>query len=127
MNEKLDNKIKVFVVDDEEDTREYIKSHFKRRGYLMFTAGSAEEALPIIKEENPNIMLLDVNLPKMNGIELLKLVRQFNLGIKVILVSGSDMGPLNDPQIKGLDVLEVVRKPVSFEALEVILKKASEQ
>jgi CheY-like chemotaxis protein len=126
MNDKLDNKIKVFVVDDEEDTREYIKSHFKRRGYLMFTAGSAEEALPIIKEENPNIMLLDMNLPKMNGIELLKLVRQFNPTVKVILVSGSEMDPANDSQIKGLDVLEVVRKPVSFEALEEILKKASE-
>lgn len=126
MNDKLDNKIKVFVVDDEEDTREYIKSHFKRRGYLMFTAGSAEEALPIIKEENPNIMLLDMNLPKMSGIELLKLVRQFNPTIKVILVSGSEMGPADDSQIKELDVLEVMRKPVSFEALEEILKKASE-
>lgn len=126
MNDKLDNKIKVFVVDDEEDTREYIKSHFKRRGYLMFTAGSAEEALPIIKEENPNIMLLDMNLPKMNGIELLKLVRQFNPTIKVILISGSEMDPANDSQIKELDVLDVVRKPVSFEALEEILKKASE-
>jgi len=126
MDDKLDNKIKVFVVDDEEDTREYIKSHFKRRGYLMLTAGSAEEALPIIKEENPNIMLLDMNLPKMNGIELLKLVRQFNPAIKVILVSGSEMDSVDDSQLKGLDVLKVVRKPVSFEELEAILKKASE-
>ena len=127
MNDKLDNKIKVFVVDDEEDTREYIKSHFQRRGYLMFTAGSAEEALPIIKEENPDIMLLDVNLPKMDGVELLKLVRQFNPTIKVILVSGSEMDSVDDSKLKGLNVLEVMRKPVSFEALEVILKKASEQ
>lgn len=127
MNDILNNRIKVFVVDDEEDTREYIKSHFKRRGYLMFAAGSAEEALPMIKEENPNIMLLDVNLPKMNGIELLRLVRQFNPAIKVILVSGSEMDSVDDSQLKGLDVLKVMRKPVSFEELEVVLKKASEQ
>ena len=126
MNGILENKIKVFVVDDEEDTREYIKSHFKRRGYHMLTAGSAEEALPIIKEENPNIMLLDINLPKMNGIELLKLVRQFNPTIRVVLVSGSEIDSSNGSQIKELDVLEVVQKPISFEDLEVILKKASQ-
>ena len=108
MNEKLDNKIKVFVVDDEEDTREYIKSHFKRRGYLMFTAGSAEEALPIIKEENPNIMLLDVNLPKMNGIELLKLVRQFNPDESKLFWSAALRWVLSMiRRFKGLDVLEV--------------------
>lgn len=121
--ESKPDKIKLLIVDDEEDTREYVKSHFKRRGYLTLTAGSAEDALPIIKDEDPDIMLLDFNLPGMNGIELLRLVRQTNQTIRVILASGSDLILASDPRLKELNVTDVLQKPISFEVLEATLKK----
>jgi YesN/AraC family two-component response regulator len=89
----------------------------------VLVANSGEEALPIIKEQNPEIMLLDMNLPKMSGIELLKLVRQFNNIVKVIMVSGYELNS-NDPQFQELDIFEFMRKPIGFSELESIIKKA---
>lgn len=122
---KMDEKkIRILVVDDLEIIREHLKSYFERRYYTMLVAGSAEEALPIIKEQNPEIMLLDINLPKMSGIELLGLVRQFNKTIKVIMVSGYHIDYKNDSQFQGLDVFELMQKPVDLAELEAVIKKA---
>lgn len=117
------NNLKLMVVDDIEDVCEFMQSHFKRRGFNVFTAGSAEDALPIIKEQAPDIMLLDVNLPQMNGIDMLKLVRQFNNTVKVIMVTGYDLDFQKDPEFQKLNVFDVMRKPVSTEALDSNIEK----
>ena len=118
-----ENKLKLLVVDDEEEIREFVGSYFKRRGYVVLAANSGEEALAVIREQSPDIMLLDMNLPKMNGIELLKLVRQFNNIVKVILVSGYELNR-SDPQFQELDIFEFMRKPIGFSELESTIKKA---
>lgn len=120
MNE---NKPRLLVVDDEEEIREFAGSYFKRRGYIVLVADSGEEALAIIREQSPDIMLLDMNLPKMSGIELLKLVRQFNNIVKVIMVSGYELNS-NDPQFQELDIFGFMRKPIGFIELESAIKKA---
>ena len=121
------NKLKLMIVDDIEDICEYMQSHFKRRGFTVFTAGSAEDALPIIKEECPDIMLLDVNLPKMNGIDMLKLVREFNNTVKVIMVTGYDTDFQKDPEFQKLNVLGVMGKPVNIEALDSSIEKITKE
>lgn len=124
MPKKRENATKLLVVDDGVDIREYLKLYFERRNFIVFTAESAEDALPIIKEQNPDIMFLDVNLPKMSGIELVKLIREFNNTIKVIMVSGNYFDFQKEPQLKTLDIFEFLHKPVGFAELELILKKA---
>lgn len=124
MNDKLVNKMKLLVVEDETDACESIRSHFQRRGFTVSMAGSGEEALSLIKEQSPDVILLDVNLPKMSGIDLLKIVRDFNQTTKVILVSAYETDFVNDPEIKNLNIFEVVRKPVTFDVLDVSVKKA---
>ena len=116
------NNIRLLVVDDEKDVCEYIATHLKRRGCDAFVANTPEEALTLIKAKNPHIMLLDINLPGMSGIELLKLVRQFNTVIKVIIISGYPMD-INDSQFKGLDILEFIHKPFPFAVLDSVLEK----
>lgn len=111
------------VVDDIEDICEFMQSHFTRRGFNVLTAGSAEDALPIIKEQAPDIMLLDVNLPRMNGIDMLKVVRQFNNSVKVIMISGYDLDFQKDPEFQKLNVFDVMRKPVTTEALDSNIEK----
>ncbi|MCX5697033.1 MAG: response regulator [Candidatus Omnitrophica bacterium] len=110
--------LKLMVVDDVDDICEFMQLYFTRRGFTVFTAGSAEDALPIIKERSPDIMLLDVNLPKMNGIDMLKLVRKFNDKVKVIMVTGYDVEFQKDPEFQKLNVFDVMRKPVTPEALD---------
>ena len=116
---------KILVVDDEEVICDVLSTHFRRRGYVVITANSAEEALPIIKEQCPEIMLLDKTLPGMSGVDLLKLVRKFNKTIKVIIVSGHDLDP-DDPEFKGLNILKIVQKPVPFDVLDLSVEKATQ-
>ncbi len=115
--------LKLMVVDDVEDVCEFMQSHFTRRGLNVLTAGSAEDALPIIKEQAPDIMLLDVNLRQMNGIDMLKAVRQFNNTVKVIMITGYDLDFQKDPEFQKLNVFDVMRKPVSTEALDSNIEK----
>lgn len=123
MNDYNENKVKLMIVDDVEDVIDYMGSHFRKRGFNVFSAGSAEEALPVIKKESPDIMLLDMNLPKMNGIDLLRLVREFNTGIKVIMVTAYDMDLQKEPELQKLNVLAVMRKPVRIEDLDLNINK----
>ncbi len=92
-------KIKIMVVEDEEVMNVHIKSYFERREYSVITASSAEEALPMVAKENPDLMLLDIGLPGMNGLELLKEIRKFNRRLKVILISGYYYLSLGDEKL----------------------------
>lgn len=120
-------KIKILVVEDESEACKYMASHLRRKGYEALMANSAEEALPIIKEQNLDLVLLDIYLPGMSGIDLLKLVRSFNPKIKVVIMSGYLWNFLNDPQFKGLGVLEFIEKPMSFSALDSVLEKIARE
>ncbi|MCX5704176.1 MAG: response regulator [Candidatus Omnitrophica bacterium] len=117
-------RIKLLVVDDVQSIREFVQYYFKERGYVVLMAASAEEALPIIKEEYPDIMLLDMNLTGMSGLELLKLVRQFNTEIKVIMLSGSNIDFKSDPRFKELNILDFIHKPSGLTELELAVEKA---
>jgi len=118
------DKPKILVVDDTQTVREAIQYYFEGKDYIIITAASAEEALPIIKEENPDIVLSDINLPQMNGIDLIKSVRQFNKTIKVIIMSGEIKKYGNDPRLRHLDILALLDKPIDFLEVEALIKKA---
>ena len=120
----VERKMKILVVDDLKILCEHLKCYFERRGYTVFTAGSAEEALPVIKEQDPQVILLDINLPKMNGIDLLGLVRQFNKRLKVIMLSGDIENYRDDPQLKKLDIFAFADKSIDFLELQSLIEKA---
>jgi DNA-binding response OmpR family regulator len=119
-----EDKIKIIVVDDEQEVNDLIRSYFIRRKYEVFAANSAKQALPIIKEQNPQIMILDINLPDMNGIELFKAVRQFNSTVKVIIVSGHDIETNMEREFKDLDIFKFMCKPIMLPDLEEVIIKA---
>lgn len=118
-------KTKLLIVDDMPIIRECLQFYFEQKDFNVFTSASAEEALDIIKKEKPDIMLSDINLPQMSGIELIKLVRQFNKEIKVIVLTGCDLDFRKDPQLKSLNILAFLHKPVDFNELEAVIKKAA--
>lgn len=67
---------KVLIVDDEKDIVETLKNRLSRESYTVAVAFDGEEALLKVKEENPDIILLDLMMPKLNGFEVLKEIRQ---------------------------------------------------
>ncbi len=78
---------KILIVDDEKNVQELIAQLLKD-DYLISTAKTGEEAIEKVKEEKIDLVLLDINLPKMNGIDLLSEIKKFNWQIPVIIVSG---------------------------------------
>jgi CheY-like chemotaxis protein len=107
-----------------EEARELIRFYFERKGYTVLAASCGEDALPIIKEQCPDVMLLDIDLPRMSGIDLLKLVRQNNSSVKVVMVTSSLADFEENQQLKKLNFFEFISKPVSFLELESGIRQA---
>lgn len=111
---------KLLIVDDEIDIREFAKKFFAKRGIDVFTASGGVEALKIIDENQPDLVLLDIQMEEINGIEVLKKLREAQNNIKVIMVTGAE-----DPKIineaNSLGVRGYVHKPLVLEELEKIV------
>lgn len=78
-------KMKVLIVDDEIDYLTLMKEYVEYWGYAAISAQGGEEALVKIKEELPDIVVLDYLMPQMNGITVLKEIRKFNQDLEVIM------------------------------------------
>ena len=117
---------KLLIVDDEIDVREFARSFFKKRQIEVFTAGGGVTALEIIEKEKPDLVLLDVRMEEMNGIDVLKKLHEKKQNIKVIMVSG-----VEDEETvkvaKELGVLGFIHKPLILEELEKIVLKELKQ
>lgn len=67
---------KILIADDEDDIREIMAKKIAQEKYQVITAADGEEAWAKIKSESPDVILLDLNMPKMDGLEVLKKLRQ---------------------------------------------------
>ncbi len=82
---------KILVVDDEKDIVDFVSARLVKEGYQVVTAFDGEEALAQIKAEDPGVIILDLMMPKLNGLEVLKQLREDSAGKwrPVIIVSGN--------------------------------------
>jgi CheY-like chemotaxis protein len=93
MEKKLINKKKIIlVVEDEQALQDALRMKLEKKGIVVLTAGSGEEALEILKKKRPLLVSLDILLPKMNGLEVLRRIRDdsslHDLPVVVASVSG---------------------------------------
>ena len=111
---------KLLIVDDESDIREFARNFFVKRKIEVSVASGGRQALELISKENPNLILLDVRMEEMTGIEVLRELRKRNPPIKVIMVSGVE----DEETIKeanALGVIGYIHKPFILEELEKIV------
>ena len=117
---------KILLVDDEEGIRKVLSISLSDIGYQVFTAENGEDALKIFRTENPPIVLTDIKMPGMDGIELLRTIKHENPDTEVIMISGhGDM----DLAIKSLkyQAIDFVTKPINDDILEIALDRAHEK
>jgi DNA-binding NtrC family response regulator len=80
---------KLLVVDDEHLIRWSLEQNLKKQGYEVVTAGSGEDALRLVREEQPDLVLLDIQLPGISGIDVLQKIRDHDDEIIVIMVTAN--------------------------------------
>ena len=81
------DKKKVLIVDDQNGIRVLLMEVFSSEGYETFQASNGKLALEIVKNETPNLVLLDMKIPGMDGLEILKHIKAINKEIKVIMMT----------------------------------------
>jgi DNA-binding response OmpR family regulator len=136
-----DKEFDILYVEDEENIREnyvrFLKKYFKH----IYEAADGEEAYNIYKDKKPKVMLVDINLPKLNGIDLVKKIRELDYTIKIIMLTANAdvetlleatelkltkylVKPVNREQLKGAMDL-VMKELTSFEikAKKIIILK----
>ncbi len=111
---------KILVVDDELKACELLKRFLEIKGYDVITANNGESACAMAKSEKPDIILLDIRMPGMEGTEVLKRIREFDKDVGIVMVTA-----VKDEQI-GKDALkagadEYITKPIDFNYLETTL------
>lgn len=118
------NSKKLLIVDDESVVRQSLKKFCEEDGYNVTTASSGVKALKSLEETNPEIILLDINLPDTNGIELLKTIKEMKPEKTVIMITGhADVrGAIEAMKLGALDYLE---KPLDLEKLKAVLDKTN--
>jgi DNA-binding response OmpR family regulator len=116
---------KLLIVDDEPDVREFAKKFFIKRKLQVATAATGEEALKQAEEFKPDLALLDVRLGGIDGLEVLKKIKEINSNIRVIMVTG-----VNDAEVmqkaKDLGAINYIHKPLILSELEkIVMNEAS--
>ena len=85
--------ISVLYVDDEESLRLLVKDQLVEKGYSVETADDGDTALDILKNKNFQVILLDIRMPRLNGIEVLKALKQRKTTSRIIILTAvSDLG-----------------------------------
>jgi len=85
MVKKIDKK--VLIVEDDEDFVSILKIKFESEGFTIFTARDGESAVDVAQQEKPDLIISDVLLPKMNGIEMAKKLKETDKGVKIIFLT----------------------------------------
>jgi len=109
--------MRILVVEDELDLQEAIVEGLRLEGYAVDSASDGEEAYEKVSVENYNLIILDINLPKMNGLKLLEIIREENLQVKILILSARVS---TSDKVTGLDygANDYLTKPFDFLELE---------
>jgi len=116
----------ILLVDDEEDIRDVLSISLADMGFEVHTAENAEKALRIYKTIIPEIVLTDIKMPGMDGIDLLKKIKQENPETEVIMITGHGDTDLAIKSLK-YEATDFITKPINVDALEISIKRAGEK
>lgn len=115
----------ILAVDDEADMLETFRSILSKK-YSLLTAVSGAAALELLKERTVALALLDVKMPGMNGIEVLKKIKELEPGLEVIMISAS-RDVVSAVEAMKLGALDYITKPFEVKELLVVIEKALEK
>jgi two-component system response regulator (stage 0 sporulation protein F) len=112
----------ILIVDDEEGLREGLSKLLESEGYVALSAESGEQALEILQRSHIDLVLTDMRMPGMDGIELLKKIRERHPNVGVIILTG--YGQIESYiEAMNFGAIEYVSKPFKVNELKFIVNK----
>ena len=113
---------KILVIDDARSIRSLLASLLRRNGYQVMLAENGAEGLELFRQEQPDVIVLDLNMPGMDGLTVLQHVRRVSLDQPVIMLTGT-WTPTMEQQVRALGVTELLKKEFPQGQLEAALKR----
>jgi CheY-like chemotaxis protein len=116
----------LLITDDDPAFRETLQGVFEPEGYRTLLAGTGEEALEIVRNQEVHLVLLDMHMPKLTGLETLQRVKQFRAILPCILLS-AHLDELIIEQALLAHAFSVLRKPVTRRQITGVVRQALER
>jgi len=113
----------ILVADDDKNIRELLEIELSLQGYQVILANNGLEALTKIKDRAPDLLILDIKMPDINGLEVLEALRKENKKFPIIICSAYEE-MRDDYTIWASDVAGFVTKPIDLDKLEAIIEKS---
>ena len=113
---------KILVIDHDQGILRLLDTLLRRKGYDVVLAESGRKGLELFRREQPDVIVLDLKMPVMDGLTVLQQVRGLKFGQPVIIFTGAST-PETEQQVRALGVTEIVGKEVSLDRLEDSLKR----
>ncbi len=117
---------RVLLIDDEEGIRKVMSIALRDAGYVVWIAESGEQGLEIFKREKPGLVLTDIKMPGMDGIEVLRRIKAMETDSEVIIITGHGEIELAISALQ-LEASDFITKPIHDEAMFLALKRAEEK
>ena len=118
----MDKKAKILVVDDEESIREFLEIMLSRENYDVTCVSAAKKALELIKKNSFQLVITDISMPEMSGIDLLYGIKQFNHEIAVIMMTAHGSTE-NAVQAMKLGASDYLTKPFQLDEMKIAIEK----
>ena len=113
---------KILVIDDEQGIRNLLDTLLRRKGYDVVLAESGSKGLELFRRERPDVIVLDLIMPEMTGLAVLRQIRSLDSKKPVIVLTGAGTAEA-EQQVRALGVTEYVEKEFSLHLLGDALKR----
>jgi len=114
---------KVLIVDDDKQIRNFLNDILKMSGYEVECASNGKEALRLLQCKKFDLLITDNKMPKMDGLELTKSIKNMNIDIKIIIISGEEI----EKSFTELGISEFFRKPLRYKNLLKSLERLAQE
>ena len=111
---------RILIVDDEVDVLIFLARELRDQDYEVETAPSGEEAIEKIKANRPHLMLLDINMPGMGGLETLKKAKEIDPHLAVVMVTAVAEEDIAKDAIK-MGAYDYIQKPIDLDYLNLVV------
>ena len=108
---------KILIVDDEPSVCNFLSDYLKYKGYNSKIALSGEEALAALNNEHFDLVLLDLIMPEMNGLEVLERIKKIDLRVPIIILTSVKDKNITESSLE-MGAVDFISKPIDIERLE---------